>query len=161
MDAALRLMYDLEGESVRRREDAARDGVPALEVLAERIAASTGRTLSPRERRTGGRVLQWAVGIGTGVLYARLRDHLPGRGIRRGIGYGAGFSVVVDEGLVPLLGLSPGPSAFPWQTHARGFLGHLVFGAAAEAVLGRLDRVSRPGAPPHRESTTPTEERSR
>ena len=35
-----------------------------------------------------------------------------------------------------LLGLTPGPTHFPWQTHARGLAGHLMFGAVADATMG-------------------------
>ena len=81
------------------------------------------------------------MGIGGGVLYAVLRDRVPGSGPRRGVVYGAGFSLVVDEGLSPLLGFSPGPLAFPWQTHARGFIGHLVYGGVIEAAMRVQDRA--------------------
>jgi hypothetical protein len=142
MDRCLRFIYAHESAMVRHRESEARHGVPALEVLAEKLAARAGRPLSDEERQTGGTVLQWSTGIGAGVIYAALREHLPGNGIGRGLGYGAAFSLLVDEGLTPLLGLAPGPGAFPWQTHARGFVGHLVFGVVAEAVLEALDAAA-------------------
>jgi hypothetical protein len=41
----------------------------------------------------------------------------------------------------PVLGLTPGPTAFPCQTHARGLSGHLVFGLV-EVMLEGLDRVA-------------------
>jgi hypothetical protein len=44
----------------------------------------------------------------------------------------------MDETLTPALGLTPGPDAFPWQTHARGLAGHLVFGTVANGVLATL-----------------------
>ena len=135
MDQTLQFIYDRQSAAVRLRESDARGGIPALEVLAHDFAGMAGYPLSERERRMGGTILQWVTGIGTGAIYGALREHLPGRGIGRGLGYGAAFSVVVDEGIVPLLGLAPGPAAFPWQTHARGFLGHLVFGAVTEALL--------------------------
>ncbi len=139
MDHVLRFLYNHEDAGVRRRESEARSGIPALEVMAERAAGLVGSTLSDEERQKGGTGLQWAMGIGAGMLYGVLRDRLPGSGIRRGLAYGAAFSLLVDEGLVPLLGLSPGPLAFPWQTHARGFAGHLVFGAVTEITLEWLD----------------------
>jgi uncharacterized membrane protein YagU involved in acid resistance len=139
MDRTLRFLYDHEDAEVRRRESAARDGIPALEVMADEMARKAGVTLSARERQAGGTALQWTTGIGTGVLYGALRDHLPGRGLRRGLTYGAAISLLVDEGLLPLLGFAPGPGAFPWQTHARGFAGHLVFGTVAETVCAILD----------------------
>lgn len=141
MDQTLQAIYDRESPEFRRRESVARDGVPALEVMAERLALSAGRRLRPDERRSGGTVMQWAMGIGSGMLYAAVRERVPGRGLRRGLAYGVALSLVVDETLTPLLGFSPGPAAFPWQTHARGLAGHLVFGAVAETTLTALDRA--------------------
>lgn len=139
MDQVLQVIRDRHHPSVRRSEDAARGGVPALEVLAARLAVLGGHPLSAAERARAGTWMQWILGIGGGVLYASLRDRLWSAGIPRGLGYGAAFALVVDEGLVPLLGLAPGPAAFPWQTHARGFLGHLVYGVTAETVLAAME----------------------
>lgn len=141
MDQVLRFLYDQQHPGVRQRENEARGGVPALEVMAEDVAAPFGITLSDRQRQTGGTILQWVTGIGGGMLYGALRSRFPGVTAGRGLVYGVAFSLVVDEGLVPLLGFAPGPLSFPWQTHARGFLGHLVFGVVAEAVLESLDSV--------------------
>ena len=141
MDETLQFLYNREDPRVREKESQARNGIPGLEVLADRMAGLIGTTLSDEERQRGGTILQWATGIGTGMLYAGVRSRLPGSGIPRGLAYGAGFSLVVDEGIVPLLGLSPGPFAFPRQTHARGFVGHLVFGTVAEVTLQWLDQV--------------------
>lgn len=135
MDHTLQLLYDREAPEARAREDRARRGIPAMEVLADRLA---GPPLTDDERQRGGTCLQWAMGIGAGVLYGALRDRLPARGLRRGLLYGVGFSLVVDELLTPALGLAPDPRAFPWQTHARGFAGHLVYGAAVEAAMEAL-----------------------
>lgn len=65
---------------------------------------------------------QWTVGIGAGVLYGVLRDHIPASGLRRGLLYGPGFSVVVDEGLTPALdtsALAPGVYPSGWRTARR------------------------------------------
>lgn len=142
MDRVLRRCYDRQGPAIRRREAEARGGVPALEVMAERLAGLAGIGLSAEERQRAGTVLQWTIGIGTGMLYGAIRDRLPASGLRRGLLYGAAVSLLVDEGLIPLLGFAPGPLAFPWQTHARGLLGHLVYGAVAEAAMSGLDRIS-------------------
>ena len=139
MDGSLRYMYDRHPGRVRRQERDARRGVPALEVLADRICAAAGARLTADGRRTAGRVVQWTVGIGAGVLFAVIRERMPASGIRRGLSYGLMVSLVVDEGLTPPSGLSPGPAAYPWQTHARGLVGHLVYGAVAEAVIAAFD----------------------
>ncbi|MBW3631130.1 MAG: DUF1440 domain-containing protein [Gemmatimonadetes bacterium] len=148
MDQVLIFLYDHEDPAVRRRETCARRGIPALEVIAERGAAAAGIRLTEREREMAGTALQWTVGVGMGAVYGALRGRLPAARAGRGLGYGAVASLLVDEGLIPLFGLAPGPEAFPWQTHARGFVGHLVYGAVAEAVLSRLGGIARtdPGA---------------
>ncbi len=40
-----------------------------------------------------------------------------------------------------LRGLASGPTAYPWQAHARGLVAHLVLGATTDAVLGAADRI--------------------
>ena len=135
MDQTLQAIYNRQAPSVRHRESKARRGVPATEVLAERLAAGFGRQLDPPQRQAAGTLLQWGMGIAGGTVYPLVSPHLPGTGLHRGLRYGALFWLVVDEGLTPMLGLAPGPRAFPWQTHARGLVGHLVFGIVAEAVM--------------------------
>lgn len=141
MDQVLRFLYDREDPEVSRQEDEARGGVPALERMGESLPRLTGIPLSIEERQRAGTFLQWTVGIGAGALYGVLRNRLPGSGIYRGVLYGAAFSLLFDEGAIPLLGFSPGPLAFPWQMHARGFAGHLAFGAVAEVAMEWLDRM--------------------
>jgi hypothetical protein len=60
-----------------------------------------------------------------------------------GLGFGMAFWLLMDEGAVYALGLTPGPGAFPWETHARGLAGHLTFGAVADVTLHALQQ---PGA---------------
>jgi uncharacterized membrane protein YagU involved in acid resistance len=146
MDQMLRFLYNHEDPGVRKREDRARSGVPALEVMAEEVVESFGAHLTDDQRQAGGTILQWVTGIGGGVFYGALRGRLPGVSAGRGLVYGASFSLLFDEGLVPLLEFAPGPLAFPWQTHARGFVAHLVYGAVAEAAMARMGRVTRTGA---------------
>jgi hypothetical protein len=58
-----------------------------------------------------------------------------------GTAFGTGFWAFMDEGLVPALGLTPGATSFPWQTHARGLVGHLTFGTVTDGTLRLLDRI--------------------
>jgi len=139
MDHVLRFLYNHEDSEVRRQEDMARGGIPALEVMAESLTELAGVSLSEEEQQRAGTALQWTMGIGAGILYGVLRRRIPAARAGHGRAYGAAFSLVVDEGLTPMLGFVPGPGAFPWQTHARGFIGHLVFGAVAEITLQWLD----------------------
>jgi len=70
-----------------------------------------------------------------------VRRRLAFLGSTVGTAFGTAFWGFVDEGVVPVLGLTPGPLAFPWQTHARGLVGHLTFGTVTDGTLRVLDRV--------------------
>jgi hypothetical protein len=59
-----------------------------------------------------------------------------------GLAFGTAFYLVLDELLDPALGFTPGPGAFPWQTHLRGLGGHLIYSITGELALDALDRVA-------------------
>jgi len=135
-------MYEREDPDARREEDDARGGRTAYEAAAEKAAAATGAALATRRRQELGSAIHWALGIGAGAAYALFRRRVQVLGGAAGTAFGTAFWAFLDEGLVPALGLTPGPQAFPWQTHARGLVGHLTFGTVADGTLRLLDRVA-------------------
>ena len=135
-------MYEHEDREARREEDDARGGRSSYEAAAEKAAAAAGTSLDRRQRAQAGSALHWALGIGAGAAYAVLRRRFQGLGAAAGTAFGTGFWAFMDEGLVPALGLTPGATAFPWQTHARGLVGHLTFGTVTDGTLRLLDRVT-------------------
>ncbi len=142
MDRVTGFFYEHESRRARRREERARSGASAYQKGAERIAEAAGVELSKKEAQRAGNALHWTLGIGAGAAYGVLRRRVRVAGRAHGVGFGAGFFLFVDETVVPLLGLTPGPSAFPWQTHVRGLSGHIVFGTVADAVFATLDRLA-------------------
>ncbi len=134
-------LYEQEDPQARRQEDEAREGKTAYGVAAEKAAGVTGRELSDQEREQFGSAIHWALGMGAGALYGALRGRVPGVDRGRGLAFGTAFFLLMDEGANVALGLTPPPAAFPWQAHARGLAGHLVFGLAADTTLELLDRV--------------------
>lgn len=135
-------MYAREDRGARRREDAARGGKTAYGVAAAKAAHAAGAGITDGQREQLGSAVHWALGIGAGAAYAVLRRRFGGVGRAAGLGFGTAFWAAVDEGLVPALGLTKGPGAFPWQTHARGLAGHVSFGAVADGTLRLLDAVA-------------------
>ena len=89
-----------------------------------------------------------AFSLAGGLLYAlmRRRDERVGAGL--GLAFGAAFFVVVDEILMPVQGLTPGPLAFSWKVHARGAIAHIAYGVAAEATWRTIDRALYGAVPP-------------
>lgn len=142
MDRATGVMYAREDRRARRREDEAREGKTAYGVAAEKAAQALGTRLDREQRERFGGAIHWALGIGAGAAYAVLRRRLQSIGRGAGIGFGTLFWAAVDEGLVPALGLTRGPGAFPWQTHARGLAGHLTFGTVTDRTLRLLDAIA-------------------
>lgn len=136
------VLYQREDRWVRRQEDDARGGKTAYGAAAEKAAASVGHQLDDESRERVGAAAHWALGIGAGAVYAVLRRRFGSIGRTAGVGFGTMFWAAVDEGLNPLLGLTPGPRAFPWQTHARGLAGHLTFGTVTDGTLRLLDAVA-------------------
>lgn len=134
-------LYEHEDERAREAEDEARGGRTAFGVAAERTAAAVNVDLSDEQRQQLGSGIHWALGAGAGAVYGALKGRVPAVDAGRGLAYGAAFWGVIDEGANTALGLTPGPVNFPWQTHARGLAGHLVFGVVTDAVLTGTRRV--------------------
>jgi uncharacterized membrane protein YagU involved in acid resistance len=142
MSPVTEAMYEHEDRSARRREDDARGGQTAYQIAAGKAAALAGRELSERSRKRLGSAIHLGLALTAGAAYGLVRRRYPRVGAGAGLLYGAAFFLVVDEGANALLGLTPGPRAFPWQAHARGLLGHLTFGSASELTLRALERIA-------------------
>ncbi len=143
MDRAGWFMYRREDSAALQREQAARvDGMDPAHVAAGKVARAFGITLSPSQPHPAGIAVHYALGVVPGALYGPLRRRVKGVGAGRGLLYGLSLFLVNDELLNPLIGLASGPTAYPWQAHARGLVAHLVLGASTDASLDALDRIS-------------------
>ena len=141
MGQATTFLYEREDPLAREREDAARGGKTAYGIAAEKVAGAFGRQLSAERRATLGSGIHWALGAGAGAAYAVLRRRVPHVDAGQGLAFGATFFALMDEGANTALGLTPPPAAFPWQAHARGLAGHLVYGVVTETLLDAAERV--------------------
>ncbi len=78
--------------------------------------------------------MHYATGAAGGLVYGVAAELAPEITGGVGLPYGAAFWLVVDEGLVPLLGFAKGPTEYPLSAHAYALASHLVFGATADGV---------------------------
>lgn len=140
MNQATTWMYEHEADAAKARENDARGDETAYASAAGAMAGVAGYALEKDQRAQAGQALHWIAGIGAGAFYGVARKRWPSVAGAVGLPFGAGFYLAIDEIMNPALGFTPGPTAFPWQTHARGLGGHLVFGLALEVLLGGLDR---------------------
>ncbi len=134
-------LYRAESRKTRARENGARGNRHAYERAVEMMAQRFGRRLSDRQIGRWGWRFHKVFGVAAGPAYLALRRRWPSVRWGCGLAFGAAFFLVVDELLVPVARLTPGPSAFGWKVHARGAAAHLAYGVAAEATARLLDRV--------------------
>ena len=90
--------------------------------------------LTQNEKKIAGPAVHYFLGTGVGGLYGAAAEMAPTVTAGKGLPFGALFWLVVDEGAVPLLGLSKGPTAYPLSTHAYALSSHFVYGLTAEVV---------------------------
>ena len=93
-----------------------------------------GHKLTQSEKKIAGTAVHYLLGTGVGGLYGAAAELAPNVTTGGGLPFGAVFWLVVDEGAVPLLGLSEGPMAYPLSIHAYALSSHFVYGLTAEVV---------------------------
>lgn len=94
----------------------------------------TGHTPSASRARRLGVAAHYGFSMGAGATYALLATRFPA--LRRGHGalYGLLVWALVDETIVPALGLSRGPLELPPGVHAYSIVGHAIYGATLELL---------------------------
>ncbi len=141
MDRVTTYLYENESKAAREKEDSARGDRTAYEIAADKTADAVGISLSDDERKKAGNSIHWALGATAGIVYATMKRDPRTIAPLAGIGFGTLFWAVMDEAVTPALGLTPGPEAFPLQTHARGLAGHAVLGATIDASLAVVNGI--------------------
>lgn len=97
--------------------------------------------LTESEKKIAGTAVHYSLGTGVGGLYGAVAEVAPEITAGAGLPFGAAFWLVVDEGAVPLLGLSKGPTKYPLSTHAYALTSHFVYGLTAELVRRSVRKV--------------------
>jgi hypothetical protein len=142
MDRVGWFLYRREDPASIQQERAARvEGKDPAHVVAGKAAGALRITLSPPQPHPAGMAVHYGLGVVPGMLYGPLRHRVGGLRAGRGLLYGLGLFLLNDELLNPVLGLASGPTAYPWQAHARGLAAHLALGATTDAALDALDRI--------------------
>ncbi|HEY6659714.1 MAG TPA: DUF1440 domain-containing protein [Pyrinomonadaceae bacterium] len=124
-----------QGQDVNEQDDAT---VETAKMISEKVF---GHELQENEKRPAGTAVHYAFGTATGGLYGALAEFSPQVTTAAGLPFGAAFWLIADETVVPLLGLSKGPTAYPVSTHVYAFASHLVYGVTAEFSRRALRQV--------------------
>lgn len=112
---------------------------PATEKAADRLTRSaTGQPLPEAARPAAGNAVHYGFGIALGAGYGLAAEQMPGVTSGFGTAFGSGTSLLIDEALVPALGLAPPATAVVPARHVYGAAAHLVYGMTAELVRRAL-----------------------
>lgn len=125
-------LYALQSEPAREREDRARPG-PPYQLAAEKIFGALGWQLQGAALHRASMAMHYGLAAGWSPVYVLLRRGARMTPLGAALTAGASMSLLVDEGLTPVLGFSAPNRAYPLVTHLRGFAAHLVFGLAVGA----------------------------
>src|SRR5687768_11485481 len=115
----------------QNKEDQDDATVKAAKAISEGVF---GHKLKKSEKKPAGAAVHYAFGTATGGLYGAAAELAPEVTSGLGLPFGVAFWLVADEGAVPLLGLSKGPTEYPVSTHAYALASHLVYGLTAEVT---------------------------
>lgn len=129
-------------KEAQQSQDADEEQEPATIKAAEAISENIfGHGLRENEKKLAGDVVHYAVGSASGAVYGAAAEFAPEVTGGAGIPFGTAVWLVVDEGAVPLLGLSKGPTEYPLSTHIYALASHFVFGLTTEVVRRALRRT--------------------
>ncbi len=117
-------------------------GDPATVEAAAAIARTfAGHDLNPRSKAAAGAAMHYAMGMTSGAIYGALASRTGAVTAGTGAAFGTVLWAVADEGVVPALGLSKGPAAYPASSHMKALASHLVYAVTTELVRRGLDRI--------------------
>jgi hypothetical protein len=138
MDKATTWFYERQSDASKRREsELLPEGAPMAS--ARKLAGLVGAEPTDDQAGTIASTLHQSLGQLYGVVAAALaRNGVPP--VTAGLATGAGGFLLVDE-LANSLFFTPPPQAFPVESHLRGAVGHLTFGAATGVLLALARRL--------------------
>ena len=111
--------------------------IKAAEMISEKVL---GHQLAKEDKEWAGEFVHYAIGAASGAVYGAAAELVPDVTAGAGIPFGTAFWLVVDEGAVPLLGLSKPPFDYPLSTHIYAMTSHFVFGVTTEIVRRAVRR---------------------
>jgi len=138
MDKATTWFYERQSDASKQREGELLPGGAPM-ASARKLAGLVGAEPTDDQAATLAATLHQSLGQLYGVVAAALtRRGVPP--VRAGLASGAAGFLLVDE-LANSLFFTPPPQAYPVESHLRGVVGHLTFGATTGALLALARRL--------------------
>ncbi|MFW6097761.1 MAG: hypothetical protein ACOC9Z_06780 [Chloroflexota bacterium] len=87
-------------------------------------------------------LVHWLIGMSGSAVYGAMRTKAPVVDVEGSLGLATGLWLFGDELTGPLLGLSPGPTAYPPQMHLHTWGAHVAYGVASALATQLLYRLA-------------------
>jgi hypothetical protein len=141
-DYVQKLLWELTPASERAKEPKTLEGSSAKSAARLLIEKND---LEPTEDNLvrGKVIIHYALGLAWGPLYCLLRRGSGMTPAGAGASSGITLSLIVDETLSPVLGITPPDRMFPVSAHLRGFVTHLAWGLTAALVAETIHKIVR------------------
>ena len=110
----------------------------------------TGEEPSDEKKSTLSEGVHWSYGVAVSSLYGAIRRRRSMPDAAGGAVFGTALWALGDELMVPLLGLSKGPTAYPIEQHVHRWGAHIFYGIVAAATTQALFQAFAP-APTRRQ----------
>jgi len=130
---------ELQRQDGRPWEHSDEDATERLAEMARREA--TGVRSTGLEKQTLGKLVHYAFGASSAAVYGALLEVYPWMSFGYGMGFGTAVWLGADEGTVPAIGLSTGPSQQPPSVHLTSFGTHLAYGLTSEFARRQVRRL--------------------
>lgn len=134
-------LWALTPEDIKEQEERVRPG-PPFRVAAERTAALADVELDAEQMDQAGMAFHYGAGMAWGAVYCFMRRAAGMDSLGAGIATGTSMSIILDEFITPALDFSAPNRDYPAATHVRGFVGHLLYGAALAVAAEALYRLA-------------------
>ena len=105
--------------------------IKAAEAISENLFE---HELKKDEKKSAGEAVHYAMGATSGAIYGAMAEVFPVVTAGEGLPFGAAVWLIADDVVVPALGLSKPPTAYPLSTHAYALASHLVYGLTTDLV---------------------------
>ena len=102
----------------------------------------TGKEPRAQETRTVlSYLVHWLISMGSSGMYGALRGSTDSADMQGGILLGTILWLFGDEFLMPVLGLTDGPTAYPSELHAYSWGAHMAYGIASSMATQLLEKL--------------------
>ena len=119
---------------------------PPTETLAVKLyQPASDQPLHGIARTIAGEAVHLVTGAGLGGAYALLRHRWPGVAVGKGVAYGLGVWLLVEEAGLAIVGLKPSLTKVEPAEHVFAASSHVVFGLALDAMFKALAKRSESG----------------